>query len=47
MWIVTYKDKNNEVFEERFDNIYEASQFMMSALKLYDNIHSFKETFSR
>lgn len=47
MWIVIYRDKNNEVFEERFNDIYEASQFMMSALKLYDNVHSFKETFIR
>lgn len=47
MWIVTYVDNNNVTIEEHFDDVYAASQFMIAALKLYNNVRSFKETFNR
>lgn len=46
MWIVTYID-NNICYEERFDNVYDAAQFMIAASKLYNNVHTFKEPFKR
>lgn len=47
MWIVIYNDEQGNVIEERFNSSYEAGQFVLTAMSLYNNIHTFKEPFNR
>ena len=47
MWIVVYNDEHGNVIEERFNSSYEAGQFVLTAMNIYNNIHTFKEPFNR
>lgn len=47
MWIVIYNDEHGNVIEKRFDDIFNAAQFMIIASTLYSNVRTFKEPFSR